>query len=160
MPRGRPRKPRAVKKLQGTLQPCREPKHEAEPVVEIPDMPDFLKAESVEEWNRIVGYLYNLGLLTQIDRSSLAAYCEAFGLWCACQRKIAQTGLLIKAPSGYPILNPLLSISRKAVDQMKAFAVEFGMTPASRTRIEAKPPVKKSDAKGKPDKTKVVGFFE
>ena len=49
-------------------------------------------------------------------------------------------GLLIKAPSGYPIVNPYLSIANKAMLQIRAFLTEFGMTPSSRSRISAQPP--------------------
>jgi len=34
------------------------------------------------------------------------------------------------------IPNPYLTIANRAMDDMRRFAVEFGMTPASRTRVK------------------------
>lgn len=44
-------------------------------------------------------------------------------------------GVIITAPSGYPIQNPWLAVANKAMREMMRVAVEFGMTPSSRSRI-------------------------
>jgi phage terminase small subunit len=44
--------------------------------------------------------------------------------------------LVIKTPkSGYPIPNPYVGIANTALEQMRRWAVEFGMTPSARSRI-------------------------
>ena len=43
--------------------------------------------------------------------------------------------MLIKAPSGYPIVSPYMSIANKAMIEMRKWLIEFGMTPSSRSRI-------------------------
>jgi P27 family predicted phage terminase small subunit len=48
---------------------------------------------------------------------------------------VQKTGAVVKAPSGYPILNPHLAVANQAYTRMKAMLVEFGMTPSSRTRL-------------------------
>ena len=37
------------------------------------------------------------------------------------------------------MLNPYLSIANKAMDQMRRFLIEFGMTPSSRARVTTVP---------------------
>ena len=59
----------------------------------------------------------------------------------AAEANIAKFGLVIKSPkSGFPIPNPYLGVANVALDKMRAFCTEFGMTPASRTRIQAETP--------------------
>jgi P27 family predicted phage terminase small subunit len=46
---------------------------------------------------------------------------------------IAKYGSFIRTPSGYPIQSPYIGIATKAIEQMRKFLSEFGMTPASRS---------------------------
>ena len=50
---------------------------------------------------------------------------------------MAKDGLVIIAQSGFPVQNPYLQILNKAHDQMMKLLVEFGMTPAARTKVNA-----------------------
>lgn len=79
--------------------------------------------------------LAKLRLATEADRGALAAYCAAYSRWAAAEAQVKELGAVVKSPNGYPIVNPWLSIANKAMEQMKAFGSEFGLTPASRTRI-------------------------
>jgi P27 family predicted phage terminase small subunit len=108
---------------------------EPEPDVKIPDCPRHLSKEAKKEWHRLSKELFAIGLISNVDRSAFAAYCQAYGRWVNSENKIKKTGDVIEAPSGYPIQNPYLSVSNKAVEQMHKFLTEFGMTPASRTRL-------------------------
>lgn len=56
--------------------------------------------------------------------------------------EIATGGEVIKAPSGYPIQNPWLSISNRALKQCEAFIKEFGLSPSARTRVNVEKPDK------------------
>jgi P27 family predicted phage terminase small subunit len=132
---GRPRKPTKLKLIQGTLRPGRDLPNEAIPAVEIPPMPAHLSPDAQVEWNRICKHLSQLGLLTMIDRSMLAAYCQNWSRWVFAEQQIEKLGPVIKAPSGYPILNPFVAIANKALELMHKFGTEFGLSPASRTRI-------------------------
>jgi P27 family predicted phage terminase small subunit len=110
-------------------------RQEPEPKPEIPSCPRHIQGESRREWKRITKELGAVGLVTRVDRAAIAAYCEAYGRWTEAVSKLHEKGLLVKAPSGYPILNPYLSIINAALDQMRKFLTEFGMTPSSRMRI-------------------------
>ncbi len=108
---------------------------EPEPKVRIPDKPAVLYGAAAEEWDRITELLYDLGLVTEIDRAALAAYCQCYGRWVQAEEQLKAEGLIIKTSTGYPIQSLYLSIANKALEQMKKFLVEFGMTPSSRTRV-------------------------
>lgn len=110
--------------------------------------PPFLCDDAKVEWGRIIEALYLAGLMTEVDRGALAAYCQAYGRWAQAERKLAEmaekdpvfNGLLIKTKSGNAIQNPLVGVANKAQADMVRYAAEFGMTPSSRTRVVATPP--------------------
>jgi len=75
--------------------------------------------------------------------TALAGYCQAWSHWVDAEGKLREFGAVLKSPTkGFPILSPYWTIANNAMRQMLAFLTEFGMTPASRTRIETgEPPV-------------------
>jgi P27 family predicted phage terminase small subunit len=96
----------------------------------------MLKGEALLEWGRITKELIDLGLLTVVDRAALAAYCSAWGRWVEAEEHLLIESMVFKAPSGYPVISPWWSIANKAMEQMHRFLTEFGLSPASRTRIK------------------------
>ena len=148
---GRRPKPTKLKLLQGTQRSDRVNRQEPNSKLEIPSCPRHIQGESRREWKRITKELGAVGLVTRVDRAAIGAYCEAYGRWSEAVSKLHEKGLLVKAPSGYPILNPYLSIINSALDQMRKFLTEFGMTPRSRTRI--------SVARKNEDKEDAARFF-
>jgi P27 family predicted phage terminase small subunit len=53
-----------------------------------------------------------LRILTELDRAALAAYCQAYGRWVEAERKLHETPMLLKLPSGYVQQNPWLCVRR------------------------------------------------
>jgi P27 family predicted phage terminase small subunit len=101
-----------------------------------PTCPKHLNKGARAEWKRISAELSAAGLLTNVDRAALAAYCAAYSRWTEAEDSLAKFGLVIKTPkSGYPIPNPYVGIANTALEQMRRWAVEFGMTPSARSRI-------------------------
>jgi P27 family predicted phage terminase small subunit len=138
MPGRRP-KPTALKALEGN--PGKRPLNRSEPKPSgIPKCPSHLDKEAKREWRRISAELIALGLLTSVDRAALAAYCAAYSRWVAAETNVQKHGTVIKSPkSGYPIQNPYLGVANRALDQIRQFAIEFGLTPASRSRLHVDP---------------------
>jgi len=132
---GRKPKPTAIHKLNGN--PGRRKLNDKEPTPEIvvPEIPEYLTDEAKKEWKRITPELERLGLISEIDRAGLAAYCQAYGRWVEAEKMIAQKGFLYKTKNDNITTSPLLWVSNKAFDQMNKMLVEFGMTPSSRSRI-------------------------
>lgn len=110
----------------------------------LPRCPPHLDAVARREWRRLATPLYRMGVLTVADRAAFAAYCQAYSRWAEAERKLAETPMLIKSPSGYVQQSPWLSIANRQMDLMCRYMTEMGLTPASRTRIavpgEAKEP--------------------
>jgi phage terminase small subunit len=78
---------------------------EARPPAKLPKPPRELIGEAArKEWFTVSKQLYELGLLTAIDRTALAAYCQAYGRWSQAEHAIAAMaekdpvmhGLLVK----------------------------------------------------------------
>jgi P27 family predicted phage terminase small subunit len=142
---GPPPKPTALKQLQGNPGKRRLNRHEPKPTG-IPTCPKHLDREAKREWKRISAELITLGLLTNVDRAALASYCTAYSRWVAAELAIQKFGVVIKSPkSGFPIQNPYVGVANTAVDQMRKFATEFGLTPASRTRLQVNPDAAPTD---------------
>ena len=85
--------------------------------------------------------LVTMRIMTDADRSALAAYCQAYARWKEAEAEMSAPGFqMVKVTDkGYYHTNPWLGISHNAVKQMKIFMAELGLTPASRSRIEAQP---------------------
>jgi len=141
---GRKPKPTYLKLVTGN--PGRRPLSEREPKVRraLPQAPDHLSSVARAEWKRVVREAGLANMLSVLDRAGLAAYCEAWARWVACERalqKMAETdpvthGLLIKTPNGAQ-RNPLLIAANTTMKLMLTAASEFGFTPASRSRVAA-----------------------
>ena len=153
MTRGRKPKPTHLKLV--TANPVRRPKGQKEAKAQpgIPAMPVHLEGEAADEWGRVSRELYEMGLLSRVDRAALAAYCQSYGRWHQAEaslKRMAENdqltrGLLIKTTNGNAIQNPLVGISNKAAADMVRYAAEFGMTPSARSRINAEPPQSDED---------------
>lgn len=136
---GRKKLPTNLKVIKGTAQKCRINPNEPKPNPEIPAAPNHLSKEALIEWGRISGQLYRLGLLANIDMAALAAYCQAYGRWVEAELAIKKNGLTIETSNLNVIQNPEVGIANKAMELMHKYLTEFGMTPASRARVSAKP---------------------
>src|SRR5215208_777080 len=87
-----------------------------------------------EEWNRIVGELIVLGVLSRFDRGPLAIYCASYAAWAEAIDAMQKFGMMIKSPSGYPVQSRYVAIANRQAEVMLRIAGEFGFTPASRSR--------------------------
>jgi len=120
--------------------------NEANPEPSIPECPEELSDEAKKEWERVSAELLPMGLLSRIDRAALAGYCQAWATWIEAQASLREYGVIIRSPSGFPMLSPYLSVANKAFEQMRMMLAEFGMSPSSRTRVHAVPPPREDNA--------------
>lgn len=138
--RGTKPKPTALKVLEGN--PGKRPlnKDEPKPKPIMPPCPEWLHEDAKREWERISPELEQLGLLTVVDMAALSGYCES---WAQYKKAIE---FLHKHGETYPIKDengkvkyiqqfPQVSIANKALQNIKAFCAEFGLTPSSRSRM-------------------------
>src|SRR5262249_24203189 len=100
--RGRRPKPTRLKALTGN--PGKRPLNSAElnPEPAVPECPAELGPVARREWDRLVGELAALRLLTNLDRAALAAYCGAHSLSAQAVEAIHKHRTMIKSPTRYP----------------------------------------------------------
>lgn len=109
-----------------------------------PECPDFLSASAKEEWERIVPELDGAGLLSPIDRGSLAAWCQAYAELEWATRTIETEGRIVEEPiqnsQGEVIgakkkAHPAVKMQRDAFNRLARMIVEFGLSHATRMRM-------------------------
>src|SRR5215813_4818923 len=123
---GPPKKPSALKLLQGTFRADRTSPNEPKPEIAIPDVPAHLSAEAKAEWERLAPELARLGLLSRIDRGALAGYCEAWSDFVDATRQCATTPdgkdrKVLVTKDGNVIENPYYSIKKRSMEIMHKF---------------------------------------
>lgn len=133
---GRRPKPTALKELAGN--PGKRPLNKREPKPRKKQgmpVPRHLREEARREWRRLRPELEAAGLLTAVDADALALYCETYATWVEATAQAQKEGLIVYTDKGYPVQNPLLGIANQAARMLRAMLIEFGMTPASRSRV-------------------------
>ncbi|MCB2136637.1 MAG: phage terminase small subunit P27 family [Rhodobacteraceae bacterium] len=138
--RGRKPKPTALKLIDGN--PGKRPirGQEPRPPATLPTCPAHLLPTAKTEWKRLARVLNGIGLLTQIDRTVLAAYCQAYGRWVEAERKLADTPPLLKTPAGYVQASPWITIANRQIELMTRLMAELGLTPSARSRLAIRIP--------------------
>jgi P27 family predicted phage terminase small subunit len=149
-------KPAALKLLEGNA--GRRPldlSAGVNPRVEIPSAPRHLGKEAAKEWKRITPILEELGLISGLDRTALAMYCQAQGRLAELEtafngqvkRLMEAQGLeysdavyeasYSKTPSGYAQQSVLMQLIKSHRDQVNRLLMHFGLSPAARGRVQA-----------------------
>jgi P27 family predicted phage terminase small subunit len=166
---GPPKLPHELKVLRGTFKQSRESVKNP-PVLPQNELdiepPEGLIGDARDEWIRCAAILQNAGLFKTVDRLSFTVYCQLSAQWWDATRSINKHGLTMKIAAvtrrsrdehgpivekrGETIIeNPAVATQLKCADQMRRFLVEFGLTPASRSRIDLGPLKKLSEDKPK-----------
>lgn len=110
---------------------------EPKPVKKAPSCPKWLEPEAKKEWRRLSKQLEQLGVLTELDMASFAAYCQAYARYKEAEEFITQHGSIVKTPSGYWQQVPQVAQAQTYSKIMLRLAEQFGLTPSARSRIIA-----------------------
>lgn len=103
----------------------------------VPDMPEWLTPDAQDMWERVTPELERLGLLGRIDLGALSAYCECWSTWRAAREVVHFEGIIAEGRDGNPVRNPAVMVANAASSEMRAWAVQLGLTPAARQRMTA-----------------------
>ena len=138
---GRPPKPTALKLITGHGK-CNGEAMPEQIVFKAGEPPEHLTPTAKAEWRRLAPMLEKRGLISREESTAFALYCQAYGRWQQAEKKISDLvtddgadGLIVKAPSGYPIQNPYLANANKAMEQCYQYLQQFGLSPAARARV-------------------------
>lgn len=137
--RGPAPKPTELKRLEGNPGKRALNTREVQFTAKAPTCPKHLTGEARKEWRRVSKELLAKNLLQVVDRAALAAYCQNWARWVEAEEKMAQPDfhLIGCTDKGYEYVSPWFTVANQSLKQMRAFLAEFGLTPASRTRIQA-----------------------
>lgn len=104
----------------------------------IPPRPDWLLREAAAEWDRVSPLLQRAGLVSELDLGALAGYCQAYGVMTVKGRELKALGdaaYTQATPNGMRVMSVTLQVYNRAVDQMKTFLSEFGLSPSARAKL-------------------------
>ena len=130
-----PRKPTATKIAEGNPGKQKLPPSEPKPKVEIPSCPSYLDSDAKKEWNRISKILKKYKLITQADRTALAIYCQEYSAFIRATVELSKEELVIPTVTGGIQKNPLAVLRNQSANTLVKYLNEFGLTPASRSKV-------------------------
>lgn len=148
------------------------------PRVEVPSAPQHLGKEAKKEWKRITPLLEDLGLISGLDRTALAIYCQVIGrlfeLEEAFNGKIkahqasgkdysdaVYAASFVTTPNGFEQQSVIFQLIRSHREQANRQLMHFGLSPAARARVQPSNYVQPSLPGMEPDQTKApVGFAQ
>ncbi len=135
---GRPRTPTPIKRLKGTLQPCRTNHAEPVPTAPLDRIPDAVVAfPRALSWWEIVRADGPPGMLKSIDAAMLEGFCLSVGYAEESAIELQKSGLFLTDDKGRPYENPAVGTLKKMLDSATRAAAHLGLTPASRSRIHS-----------------------
>ena len=119
---GRPRKPSALRTLEGNRSRTAIPPEL--PLTGVPECPQHLTGDAREHFESVSKELIGTGIVKWLDTSALAAMAQTWGMLMDAYR------------------NGRVSDACKLSARWLSFAGRFGLTPADRAKIMATPPSK------------------
>ena len=142
MPKGRRPAQQELKKKRGTARKDRAPENPVTVTKAKPTntAPSFLKAKGKMMYERSVGHLHSMGLLSTVDDTSLELLAMAYQEWYSAELKLMKEGRIYEtfAANGAKVLkpHPAAAQSSDAWRRIRMMLIEFGLTPASRSKLE------------------------
>ena len=133
---GRHRKPRALHVIEGTFKASRHAGADVEAPAGCPDVPAGLNGEALTEWQRLTALLSAQGTLSVVDGPMLESHCRLSAIVARIEADVAALpSLTFTTKDGDPKSHPLVSQLRQGRQALRTSLQEFGLTPASRTRV-------------------------
>lgn len=139
---GRPRKPTALLEAEGAFKknPKRKVERKNEPTFRKGVIrPKHLKGLASATWDALVEEMDAIGLLQRVDSQALEAACVAYAQAVSAENAIAKHGMTYSVVdqigNEIPRKRPEVDVLNAAWGRYRSFCTEFGLTPASRSRL-------------------------
>jgi len=135
------KKPTELKVLMGNpgKRPLPENEPKPKPIMDKVEPPAFLNDHAIKTWERLFPVLKSINLITEADIESFTILCQSYGIWVECETSLKNgrtDEYTNKGGNKNEIEHPLSKIAQKAFERYKSLCTEFGLTPASRSRIQ------------------------
>lgn len=117
-----------------------------QPKIEVaaPPCPGWLPKSARAEWRYIVKELKRYGIISKLDKATLATYCSSYALFQMATIKLEEIedgeSYIGSTPNGMDTQSVWFQIRNKAFDQIKSSAPELGLTPSARSRVKINNP--------------------
>ena len=133
----RPRKPTAVKRLQGTLQKCRTNVSEPIPQNDIKSIvpPDYLCDSARDIWTFAVEQVPE-GMLSTVDLAIFTQWVVCFDSFIKLNKALNETGVIINDGTAVKV-NEILHHVTKTAAILCRLENELGFTPAARSKVSS-----------------------
>ena len=138
--------PSEIKRLKGN--PGHRPISDDEPkplvTPGVPEPPDWLEAYAKDEWGVVAPELHRMGLLTAVDLTAFAAYCQSYARWRTAEEWMSENGntIVLRDKDGKTKAVGRAAqamVAQAALADMNRFGSQFGLSPSARTSIHAAP---------------------
>lgn len=134
----RPRKPTELKKTLGTFTKTRNLTNEFAPdLVTDFEAPDFLSVNQKKVFTSLASRLVEQNLFSVMDFDMIVSYSIEYDRYIEAIKKSKK--LIVINEKGESIVNRYLSIANEALKNVIKISTEFGLTPASRSRVSGAP---------------------
>ncbi|WP_223563937.1 phage terminase small subunit P27 family [Pantoea agglomerans] len=146
---GRRPKPTPLKLVTGNPGKRAINKKEPKPAREIPSPPSHLTDEGKTAWGRLSVLLDGMGVLTVADAFALERLCDIYAEILVLREDIEAEGRTYKTETqqGDKLTkaNPSVAMLADADRRFKSYLVEFGLTPAARSKVNVNGGKKEED---------------
>ena len=102
----------------------------------VPDPPGHLPLAGKERWHAVARLMERAGILSELDQFALEQYCAIYARWIEAQKELNKGKVVVRGPRGGMNRNRWYEVARECQKDMKFFLDRFGLTPASRTRLD------------------------
>lgn len=136
---GRRPKPTHLKVVTGNPGKRKLNEDEPTPAREIPSPPEHLTGWGMLAWGRLTALLDDMGVLTVADVFALERLCDIYADILQLRNTIAEEGrtYTVQTEGGFLIkAHPAVAMLADADRRFKSYLVEFGLTPAARTKVK------------------------
>ena len=139
---GRKAHPTALRIIKGN--PTRRPlnKQEPKPQKWTTQPPERLSEKALSVWEHVEGVMQGIGVLAQTDAAGVELLCEAYADYLDAREELKEFGsnyyTTTTRDGGLMYrTHPAMGVIQDADRRIRAWLVEYGMTPSSRSKIKA-----------------------
>ena len=144
--KGRPKKPTALKKIQGTFRNDRHNKNEPKLSVEFPDKPVWLDGDYLASqlFDQVSKYMVEMRVSTSVDGLAISLLADQVALYLRLRKQILEEDEMIDQPNSSGDIvkkaHPALVPMNQAYVAITRLLREYGLTASSRTNLVTKEP--------------------